>query len=364
MRRIHLLLPLLVLPNLGSAVVTEPLEPVGEHVRWTPVDPWDDVGLLVEDPCLGDAPCLAERQVFVDYDALQIPGQRGGEWIAYDYDEVTRAVRGADLPDESEISLAVRLIVSEIGADRLVTNRFALLEAIGILYTVDNRLDPLVFNPQAAATAPVFPGCGPSGTFGSCANPQQYLGMATWRALNPTARYDDVLLEEAVDIAVMAWWLQENAYVPDFTEGATNYVHRCGGAAYGMTTWHCDAHVGNTKRDDVAGGNPFTGPIVFKAPTVYLDRQGFYGIRESRRLEYDPWFDLDAIELDDGLADACVDCDAPAAWDGAVRLRPSGFVDADPMAADASIVGVLVDASVASDPLLVERLLRWSRPGR
>jgi hypothetical protein len=334
--------------------------------RWVPVegDGYDDVGLLVADPCGGAGPCLSERQVFVDYGALGIEGMAGGEWISYDYDEVTRPVTAQELPDESEISLAVRLIVSEVGADRLLVNRYALLESIGILYSVDNRLDRKVANPQDRAEAPDFPGCGEGGTFGSCANPQQYLGMATWRALNPTLRYDDAVLEEAVDVAVLAWWLQEHGYVGDFTEGATNYVHRCGGAAYGMTTWHCDAHVGNTRRDDVPGANPFTGPIVFKAPTVYQDGRGFYGLYESRRLEYDPWWDLEVVESDDALADA--DPEADGAWDlvpdaVTARLRVPSFVKPDPMAAD-HVMGTIVSVLGApADPHVVDRLLRWRK---
>ncbi len=341
----------------------------GPEPRWVPMatDGYDDVGLVVADPCPGGAPCLSERQVFVDYGLLGIEGLAGGEWISYDYDEVTRPIAGADLPFESEISLAVRLIVSEVGADRLLVNRYALLEAMGILFTVDNRLDPLVFNPQAEDGAPDFPGCGAGGTFGSCTNPQQYLGMATWRALNPMLRYDDAVLEEAVDLAVLAWWLQEHGWVEDFTGGATNYVHRCGGGAYGMTTWHCDAHVGNDRRDDVRGANPFTGPIVFKAPTVYLDRQGFYGIHESRRLEYDPWWDLDhaaEMEDDDGLADSNPEADG--VWDLAPadlgsHLRLPSFEKPDPIAAD-HVLGTIVGAVGApADPHVVDRLLRWRK---
>jgi hypothetical protein len=312
----------------------------------------DDVGLLVDDPC-GDGPCADVREVWIDYDALGVEGMRGGEWIRYDYDEVTRPVTAKQLPFESEPSLAVRLIISEVGADRMLTNRWAVLEGIGILYTVDNRLDPVIYNPQDDATAPDFPGCGPNGSFGACANPEQYLGMATWRALDPGKHYAPDLLEPAVDLAVTAWWLQEHGYVADFTGGATNYVHRCGAAAYGMTTPHCDAHLGRPA-GDVPGANPYTGPIVFKGPTVYNPHRGVYPIEEYRRIEYDPWWDVTVEDDSDALADAAEGNAADLAFD--VVLRVPAFVKPDPIAADAQL-GSIVSAIGAPTDLDTLRAL-------
>jgi hypothetical protein len=272
---------------------------------------------LGDDPCAEAEPdgvedlfCGDRRQVFLDYTTLGIEGRVGGEWITYNYEEVTRPVQAADLSFESELSLAVRLIVSEVGADRLLVNRNGLAEGIGILYTVDNRLDPLVYNPENHPNAPDFPGCGPGGTFGTCADPEQYLGLLTWRALNPRSHYDDRLLEEAVAVAVLAWYLQENGLVEDITGGATNYVHRCGGAAYGMKTYHCDAHLGAPARD-VPGGKPFTGPTVFKAPSVFMSRKGFYALTESLHIDYLPWWGDPSPAEDDALAE--LDDDWPAA---------------------------------------------------
>jgi hypothetical protein len=246
--------------------------------------------ILELDPCLGAAPgradCEGHREVFVDHTALL--GQPGGVVLAYDYEAVTRALGVEELQDEGELSLAVRLIVSEVGADRLLDNQLGLGEAVGILFTVANRLDPQISNPLDHPRAPRFPGCGPGGAFVTCANAEQYLGMSTSRALRPAERYAPAILEPAVDVAVLAWHLVHAGLVADLTDGATNYVHRCGGVAYGRPTWACDAHFGGARRDDVRGANPFTGPLVFKAPTVYLPRQGFYGLRESMIIDYTP----------------------------------------------------------------------------
>jgi hypothetical protein len=240
------------------------------------------------------------REVFVDPEALGLADLPGGTILRYDYHTVTRQLSGTELLFEDELSLAVRLIISEVGADRLLANRYGLLEAIGILYTVDNRLEWEVYNPLDQPKAPAYEGCGPDGEFATCANPEQYLGMATWRALDPSSRYRPELLEAAVDRAVLAWWLQETRLVEDFTSGATVYVHRCGGAAYGLTTHHCDRHLGRPKRD-VPGANPFTGPLVFRAPEAWLPRRGFYSLYISGVVDWQPIWQVQP-ESQDGLA--------------------------------------------------------------
>ncbi len=321
---------------------------------WVPVESTDDIGLMPVDPCDSDI-CADRREVYIDYDALGVEGIHGGEWVSYDYSEVVGAITAPELATESEISLAVRLLISEIGADRLLMNRFGLLEAVGILYTVDNRLDPLAYNPESEGNAPTFPGCAPGDNFYTCANAQQYLGMATWRALSPERHYDPTVLEQAADVAVAAWWLQEHGWIEDFTEGATNYVHRCGAAAYGLTTHHCDAHIGNPARD-VRGANPFTGPIVFKAPTVFLNRKGFYGLYESRRIEFDPWWDVEGLD-----GDGLVDADAEAVlWESETpEFLPSGrFPGPDPLAADAGLRALIEAWGAPQDQTTVEHLLR------
>jgi hypothetical protein len=340
-------------------VVPEPEPPLA------PSEPFDDVGLMVADPCAEDR-CTDARSVFVDYEALGIEGMRGGEWITYDYAEVVRPVTARELEQEPEISLAVRLIISESGADRMLMSRQSLLEAIGILYTVDNRLDRTIYDVENQPWAPSFPGCGPGGTFYSCANAQQYLGMATWRALAPERHYDPDVLAAAVDLAVTAWWLEEHRFVPDLTEGATNYVHRCGGAAYGMSTPHCDGHMG-TPQGDVRGANPFTGPIVFKGPTVWYRAMGVYGIGETHRFEYDPWFDLGLVpDPSDALADADtgqVSSRTDVALRYALVPRPPRF-DVDPTAADAAGLDAIDAFGPPGDPNALEHLASWTAYGR
>jgi hypothetical protein len=179
----------------------------------------------------------------------------------------------------------VRLVVSEVGADRLIESRFGLLEALAVLYTVSNRRDPAWQNPLNLVEAPQFPGCDAGGTFATCANADQYLGMATWRALDPSSRYPAEMLAPAVDIAVAAWWIHSLRAVEDPTNGATYYVHRCGGAAYGMKTFHCDGHLG-FPRLDVPGANPHTGPIVFRSLGPWIPRKGRYEAVESTALDY------------------------------------------------------------------------------
>jgi hypothetical protein len=244
--------------------------------------PEDDAERLEDFTCSDDVGCDDVRDFFVDLSPL---GRPDGVWLSYSYAEVTAPRTAEELAYESELSLAVRLIISEVGADRMLASDLALMESIGILYTVDNRLDPVIYNPENRSNAPIFPGCGPDGTFYTCSNAQQYLGMATWRALDPASSYDPELLEEAVDLAVLAWYLQERGLVADPTEQATNYVHRCGGAAYGEPTWRCDAHLGRPAQD-IPGANPHTGPIVFKAPVRFLENRGHYIVDISRFIDY------------------------------------------------------------------------------
>ena len=261
-------------------------EPVAPPVGPLPDAAGVDLGTRSCDVPTG---CDSSRDVFVDYDALGVEGRTGGEWLSYDLADVTRRISEDDLQREPELSVAVRLIISEVGADRLLANRYGLLEAVGILYTVDNRLDDRVYNPLDQPGAPIFPGCGPGGSFAACANAQQYLGMSTWRALDPGSHYGPDILEAAADVAVVAWWLEDNRLIPDFTGGATNYVHRCGDAGYGLTTDHCDRHLGHP-RGDVRGANPFTGPLVFRSPEVFLSRRGHYSLTVSRWVDYAPWW--------------------------------------------------------------------------
>ncbi len=224
-----------------------------------------------------DEACLALRWLSVDLDGFS-------GWVGYDPDPLRRPLSYAALQREPELSLAVRLLVSEVGADRLLENANALSESVGILATVDNRRVSELWNPLDVRVRP-FDGCGEGASFASCANRAQYNGMGTWRALDPTSRYDHALLERALDVAVTAWVLQETGAVADPTGGATNYVHRCGGSVYGRSTYHCD---GSRARGvvDPPGARPHSGPILFRAPSEVAPA-GYYRMKQVALIDYE-----------------------------------------------------------------------------
>ena len=208
------------------------------------------------------------------------------QWLAYDYEEVTRPVSAASLANEREVSVAVRLLVSEIGAERLVGSDNGFFEALAILQTVRNRLDPEASNPDGVEGHQGFPGCGVSGDFRSCADPQEYLGLQTSRALTPADRYPAVLLRQATDIAALAWIVDQQGWVQDFTGGSTSFVHLCGGAAYGRSTWYCDGHADNGV-EDLPGADPHVGPALFWRPTE-IAPGGHYQMERTILIDYLP----------------------------------------------------------------------------
>ncbi len=310
--------------------------------------PWRSAPVNMEIVALHDCPteaaCPQLSHVFVDPEALGLLDHPGAWELVYDGDALVAPISQQELPFESELSLAVRLIISEVGADRLLYSRYGLLEAIGILYTVHNRLDRGVYDPLEKPNAPAFPGCGAGGDFGSCANPEQYLGMSSWRALNPGRFYRPDVLDSAVETAVLAWHLKDTGLVEDFTGGATNYVHRCGAAGYGRTTHHCDAHLGRPARD-IPGANPYTGPVVFRAPERWLNHRGFYSLYESRWVDYDPWWDPQDVDAwnRSRLAQQAIDAKGLAALDG---IADAGDIDLE------DVVEVEPDVPEAAPPTL------------
>ncbi|MEZ4320377.1 MAG: hypothetical protein R3F61_23050 [Myxococcota bacterium] len=222
---------------------------------------------------LGHAP--PDRMVLVD---LEPWGDRGAMGVFYSLDEVLRPIQKSELSDESEVSVAVRLVLSEVGPDRLVTNEYGLKEAVGILETVFNRLDPIETNPLGIDGAPEFPGCGPDGVFRTCADPDEYLGLKTWRAFEPDRIAPPEVVEAAADLAVTAWWLVEQGRT-NVSRGATSYVHRCGGSAYGEPTWRCSRAV--------PGASPHSGPVMFKSPGEFDRARGFYRLSSTRWIDYE-----------------------------------------------------------------------------
>ncbi len=220
--------------------------------------------------CLGEPPCEEERFVSV-----------GDQEVPYDHLEVTRRVRLAAMGEESDLSVAIRLLLAEVGPVRLLENEHGDEEALAILSTVNNRLDPEIWNPEARPADP-WPGCEEGATFASCANPEQYLGLRSWRALHPEEHVDEGLLEPAIHAAVSAWWRLSTGSAEDPTAGATSFVHRCGGAAYGQPTTACDGE----GEDDVEGAEPHTGPVVFRGPKSWDDAQGRYRMWRRHQVEF------------------------------------------------------------------------------
>lgn len=307
------LLLLCLIPACGAPPPEPPPEPL---LTLAPQEP---------DVCLGEPPCVLPREVYVDQAAAELAGAPSVR-LVYDLDEVLRPITAGELPVEHELSIAVRLLVSEIGADRMVESRQALFEAVGILETVHNRMDRSIVNPDGEPTAPDFPGCGPGGTFGTCANPGEYLGMATWRALTPDLHYGEDLLEAAADLAVAAWYLHDRDLLR-VSDGATSYVHRCGGSAYGMPTYRCDGHLGRP-RMDIPGAEPHTGPILFKAPMRWLARKGWYALEQVAWVDYDPY---PVVEEEPAVADAEPLAEDTGLVDGAWAFR-AGMPAADLLA--------------------------------
>jgi len=240
----------------------------------------------MESDCVGVGSCQEKRVVEVPAGLLaqhELPAS-----FSYDYGEVTEEVSVEDLTQIHDLSLSVRLILGEVGGDRILLNRYGPIEAFGILMTVDNRRDPEVYNPLGVARPPTYPGCGAGETRGHCADPSEYLGLTSRRALRPRTVYVAEVLEEAVDRAALVWWLKEQGWGADPTGGATSFVHRCGGEAYGATTGHCDGRVSESG-EDTPGAEPTTGPLVFKGPKRWVEEKGGYALGVTGWVDHDPW---------------------------------------------------------------------------
>ena len=221
----------------------------------------------------------------IKVDLAPFYGKPAPEFVSYDLDRAIAPLKMEDYGDQPEWVLAVRLLLSEVGPDRLVHNHYGVLEAIGILQTVHNRLDPATWNPDGIRGVVPWPGCGPDGTFNSCANPDQYYGLRYPRALDPkeATRLEAELLQ-AVDLAVEAWWLTSSDVLGDITGGATSFVHRCGGEAYGEETRFCD---GRGPTPDIKGAEASTGPATFKGPVTFLPKRGRYELDVTRFIDFD-----------------------------------------------------------------------------
>ncbi len=244
------------------------------------------VGAL-QPACEGAGLCREPRRVIVPEVVVESHGYP--KTLVYDYREVVEPLTIEDLGEIHDLSLSVRLILGEVGADRLLLNRYGPIEAMAILYSIDNRRDPSSYNPDQQPGAPLFPGCAPEMPRSRCADPKEYLGLTSRRALRPADVYAPSVLRAAADRAAMVWWLKERGWASDPTSGATSFVHRCGGEGYGETTKHCDGHVGDPD-DDTPGAEPSTGPLVFKGPKRWDDERGVYRLGVTGWVDHDPWW--------------------------------------------------------------------------
>lgn len=206
------------------------------------------------------------------------------EHLTYDAAVILRPIALSELASEPDWSIAVRLLLSEVGADRLLKSRWGLIEAIGILETITNRLDADTANPDGIDGVAPWPGCEAGATWASCANPKQYLGLRKSTALAPARAKVRASLSDALDLAMTAWWLHSTGLVTDVTDGATGFVHRCGGAAYGERTIYCDRRRGGTP--DIPGALPHSGPIVFKGPAGFDPKRGYYPMQIRRVVDF------------------------------------------------------------------------------
>jgi hypothetical protein len=233
--------------------------------------------------------------VETDLSYFGVEALSGEMWVEYDYEEVTRSISEEELLNESEQSVAVRLIISEVGADRIVDNQNGLYEGVGICWTVENRLRPEIYDPERYGVAP-YGGGGEEGTFISVATSgRQYRGIKSSLGLSPYDYYlgspSEEKLPEAVDIAVVAYGIQSgnntgSVNIEDITQGATEigaveYRHRCGPPghdAYGHYTTECDE-----QSEILDGAHPHKGPLIFlaKNPKKFNIEEGYYWLMET-----------------------------------------------------------------------------------
>lgn len=245
-------------PSSAEGAVAEVAEPTPEPTA-TPAPLPDHYSTELE----GAATSANRRTAVVDL--LPVNGRDQRVEIIYDLDAVTHRTTFEGLRDDPEWSVGVRLLLGEMGAWRLRDSRYALLEAVGILETVYNRLEPDLSNPLRIEGVRHWPGCGAGGNFNTCIDPDEYLGLNSSRALAPKVGASWLL---AVDKAVAAWFLFEEAMFGEITAGATSFVHRCGGRLYGRPTTVCEG----------PGADAARGPILFRGPSRWLPDKGRYAL--------------------------------------------------------------------------------------
>lgn len=241
--------------------------------------------LAQEEPTLTVSPAAPVgrvREVAIDLEPFT--GEDRVRRIRYDLDAAEATLTVADHARMPTWIVASRIVLSEVGPGRLLHSSEGMTEAIAVLQTLRNRMDPTVWNPEGVRGVRPWPGCGEGATFHSCANPDQYRGLTQRLALSPRSTLRDTEVREHIlDATVAAWWLVFHARIPDVTGGATSFLHRCGGAAYGRSRAFCD---GDSETPDVPGATSSTGPAVFRGPGRFSASSGRYEMITTRMLDY------------------------------------------------------------------------------
>jgi hypothetical protein len=246
-----------------------------------------DGGAAAGEPVLVGPSGAARNVRSVTLDLEPFTGESRTRTLRYDVDAASAPLSVGDYPGQPSWVVAARLVLAEVGPGRLLHSENGVVEAVGVLQTLRNRLEPSVWNPEGVPGVRPWPGCGPSGTFHTCADVDQYRGLTQALALRPASVVRDPGdRARALDVAVAAWWLVFRADVPDVTGGATGFVHRCGGTAYGAPRSACDGVPAADGTPDVRGAAASTGPVWFRGPGAFLPREGRYATRTLRVFDY------------------------------------------------------------------------------
>lgn len=255
---------------------------------WLPVPPAQDTPARI---CGADPACLRQRFLRIDAASIEaiapdlglveLPGAALRPLYPYDLRRFSSAITPTRLGHQPDEVLAVRLVLSEVGPDRLLHSRYGLREAVAVLQTVMNRLNPRRVNPMELPGMADYPGCGAEGRFARCVNAQQFHGLLTAQALRPAEVIPEAALGPAIDRALLAWLIVRAEAIPDLTGGATRFAHRCGGRVYGAPASRCD-----TPEEWRGGASALTGPLVLLAPSG-LGPGGVYRHRVSAQIHFE-----------------------------------------------------------------------------
>ncbi len=188
---------------------------------------------------------------------MSISPQPGVVTFTYNKTQATRWVLDyADMYQTGETSVAIRVVLGEIHG-RILTNIHGMAEAIGILFTVQNRALSPAYNRCSNIRDCILYNTGGNIQVGG------FKGIRSPRAFDPLCQNGDSCQNaygvtrkdqaiKAVDYAAIALKIVRNGLLADFTQGADSFVHRCGGNQYNQYSDNCK-------------GNPneSIGPLVF-----------------------------------------------------------------------------------------------------